>query len=629
MLDIVERYVQLRSYSYLRMDGTTAMGARQRLIGQFNSDPDVFIFLLTTKVGGLGVNLTGANRVLIYDPDWNPANDVQARERCWRIGQQKDVIIYRLLSCGTVEEKIYHRQIYKQYLTSSILKDPNYRRFFKINDLKELFTLTDFNETAEMFSEAKRNWEPKKKEKVKGSYSKQKNLDQMIVRKDCRKLPKIKKVEAEKGNLTIDSPEKLPVTINEKSLTLSDQKKEELREKARLLSRKLAEKFDKKNKNNCEKVNSTLSSRRSSSSSDAPSTLKSKTKEGVKCEGKRIRELVARENYDSDNGGEEDEEESFRRKKKKQRKEEKRSKKDKKKEDYLLRGLLGDALESVLQHEKIENVKTPDHYYLEAEAEKIASEAIEKLQQQSSQINLDDSSETLDDGSTSSETLSSTSSTSVIRQVNTNALATFAASRNSTSKIVGFNFGNLNSSNSSSSLIALVKANVNRQNFCVVGETLTTSNSPSTSTSPFTLSKSLPQIPSNVIFPSTSSSSSKSSVSKKAPSRDQSFENCSPEQLLLKLRDFLRYRSKETPNRATTSEILTHFADRIPPQRCALFKSMLKRLCHRRQTQGGIVVWHLKAPFRDSTIAGDDIGHGSSDNSKIRTSNANSQTRRW
>jgi SNF2 family DNA or RNA helicase len=61
---------------------------------------------LTTRVGGLGVNLTGANRVIIYDPDWNPATDTQARERAWRIGQDKQVTIYRLLSAGTIEEKV-------------------------------------------------------------------------------------------------------------------------------------------------------------------------------------------------------------------------------------------------------------------------------------------------------------------------------------------------------------------------------------------------------------------------------------------------------------------------------------------------------------------------------------------
>ena len=72
-------------------------------------DVSIFVFLLTTRVGGLGLNLIGANRIIIYDPDWNPSTDSQARERSWRIGQQKDVTIYRLMTTGTIEEKIYHR----------------------------------------------------------------------------------------------------------------------------------------------------------------------------------------------------------------------------------------------------------------------------------------------------------------------------------------------------------------------------------------------------------------------------------------------------------------------------------------------------------------------------------------
>ena len=67
------------------------------------------MFLLTTRVGGLGVNLVGADRIIIYDPDWNLSTDTQARERAWRIGQKKPVTIYRLITTGTIEEKIYHR----------------------------------------------------------------------------------------------------------------------------------------------------------------------------------------------------------------------------------------------------------------------------------------------------------------------------------------------------------------------------------------------------------------------------------------------------------------------------------------------------------------------------------------
>ncbi|WP_431189491.1 C-terminal helicase domain-containing protein, partial [Campylobacter jejuni] len=74
-------FVRQRRYIYLRMDGETAMQERMKLIDSFNRNEEIFVFLLTTKVGGLGINLTGANRVVLYDPDWNPSTDLQARER--------------------------------------------------------------------------------------------------------------------------------------------------------------------------------------------------------------------------------------------------------------------------------------------------------------------------------------------------------------------------------------------------------------------------------------------------------------------------------------------------------------------------------------------------------------------
>jgi DNA excision repair protein ERCC-6 len=147
MLDILESYIIQQNYEYRRMDGTTAASSRTNLVEEFNRNNDIFIFLLTTKVGGLGLNLTGANKVIIFDPDWNPSTDLQARERSWRIGQQKNVTIFRLLTSGTVEEKIYHRQIFKQFLTNKILKDARQKRFFKNNELADLFSYTAIDNT--------------------------------------------------------------------------------------------------------------------------------------------------------------------------------------------------------------------------------------------------------------------------------------------------------------------------------------------------------------------------------------------------------------------------------------------------------------------------------------------------
>jgi len=162
MLDILEKFVRsLSGFKYRRMDGNTPIQTRQSMVDEFNTDPDLHVFLLTTKVGGLGVNLTGADRVIIYDPDWNPSTDLQARERAWRLGQKREVTIYRLMTAGTIEEKIYHRQIFKQFLTNKILKDPKQRQTFHLNDLHDLFSLTNEGEpteTSTLFKDAQVNY---------------------------------------------------------------------------------------------------------------------------------------------------------------------------------------------------------------------------------------------------------------------------------------------------------------------------------------------------------------------------------------------------------------------------------------------------------------------------------------
>lgn len=121
-LDFLAVLCDQRKYAYLRLDGTTPLAQRQKLVDKFNdqSDPH-FVFFLSSKAGGCGLNLVGANRLVLYDPDWNPASDLQAMARVWRDGQQKNVFIYRLLSTGTIEEKIYQRQTAKQGLSKQVL----------------------------------------------------------------------------------------------------------------------------------------------------------------------------------------------------------------------------------------------------------------------------------------------------------------------------------------------------------------------------------------------------------------------------------------------------------------------------------------------------------------------------
>lgn len=153
MLNIIEKCIRECDISYVRMDGETPVDQRQPMIDKFNEDPNIHVFLMTTRTGGLGTNLTGADRIIIFDPDWNPSTDLQARERAWRLGQKKPVKIYRLMTEGTIEEKIYHRQIFKQFMTNKVLKDPKQRSSYDLSDLYDLFSFNPVGEAGAQRSE--------------------------------------------------------------------------------------------------------------------------------------------------------------------------------------------------------------------------------------------------------------------------------------------------------------------------------------------------------------------------------------------------------------------------------------------------------------------------------------------
>ncbi|KAK7172926.1 hypothetical protein R3I93_002905 [Phoxinus phoxinus] len=145
MLDIMERVLRNKNFRLLRLDGTvTQLAEREKRIMLFQTDRRYTIFLLTTQVGGVGITLTAANRVVIFDPSWNPATDAQAVDRAYRIGQTENVLIYRLITCGTVEEKIYRRQVFKDSLIRQTTGDKkNPFRYFSKQELRELFKLED------------------------------------------------------------------------------------------------------------------------------------------------------------------------------------------------------------------------------------------------------------------------------------------------------------------------------------------------------------------------------------------------------------------------------------------------------------------------------------------------------
>ncbi|KAH0788422.1 DNA repair protein rhp26 [Histomonas meleagridis] len=151
MLDLLELLFQSLNLTYFRIDGETQTNKRIHIMDRFNNG-ECFACLLSTKVGGVGVNLIGADKVVIIDPDWNPANDNQALERAWRIGQTKPVSVYRLITIGTIEEKMYKKQIFKQFLANKILKSPNQKNIFKSQTVRDLFTLNTTGATIDDLS---------------------------------------------------------------------------------------------------------------------------------------------------------------------------------------------------------------------------------------------------------------------------------------------------------------------------------------------------------------------------------------------------------------------------------------------------------------------------------------------
>ncbi|KAF4656784.1 DNA repair and recombination protein RAD54-like [Perkinsus olseni] len=127
-IDLLQRMCQEEGWPVIRLDGSIGVKKRHSLVSTFN-DPkaDAFVFLLSSKAGGCGLNLIGGNRLIMFDPDWNPANDRQAMARIWRDGQTKTCWIYRLLSTGTIEEKIYQRQMKKDSLSELVVQDDSVR----------------------------------------------------------------------------------------------------------------------------------------------------------------------------------------------------------------------------------------------------------------------------------------------------------------------------------------------------------------------------------------------------------------------------------------------------------------------------------------------------------------------
>lgn len=134
MIDLLEEYMSHRQYSYMRLDGSSKIHERRDMVADFQQRQDIFVFLLSTRAGGLGINLTAADTVIFYDSDWNPTVDQQAMDRAHRLGQTRQVTVYRLICKGTIEERILQRAREKSEIQRMVIQGGSFKG--KGGDLK-------------------------------------------------------------------------------------------------------------------------------------------------------------------------------------------------------------------------------------------------------------------------------------------------------------------------------------------------------------------------------------------------------------------------------------------------------------------------------------------------------------
>ena len=155
MLNVLTAFCVEKGYSHVRLDGTTPPGERQAIVDRYNATSSLFVFLISTKAGGLGLNVTSANRVVLYDSSWNPSHEEQAQDRAYRIGQTRKVQVFRLISEGTIEELMYMRQVYKTQIKEQALQEDGggvrqFQGVEKIHNgelfgLQNIFQLADYS----------------------------------------------------------------------------------------------------------------------------------------------------------------------------------------------------------------------------------------------------------------------------------------------------------------------------------------------------------------------------------------------------------------------------------------------------------------------------------------------------
>ncbi len=507
MLKILQDFLQKYEYSYVKLDGKTAIGSRQSLINRFNTSPDLFVFLLTTKVGGLGVNLTGANRVVIFDPDWNPSTDTQARERAWRIGQEKDVTIYRLLTSGTIEEKIYHLQIFKQLLINRVLKDPTQKRFFKSNDLYDLFTLnegtSDKTETSAIFAGTNSEIELQKQRKRKRDLDRTDQVKMEAVKPgSSKKMAKIDTFsiiqDDYRGNLTEKEREKLRLKVKMISMKLSDQKQ--------ISSNSSAE--------NSESLRSKRHHKKK----------KKHRKRDAEFEGEKVPHLDKSDSYQP-------------------REPQKNNPQPQDSNDYVLSKLFKKSgVHSALKHDVIMDQGGADFALIDAEAERVAKEAVQRLRE---------------------------SKRSCFRA--SDGIPTFTGN-NGFQKRFGKSF---------------LKKNLKKNGGQKAKADILSAKD--------LLSRMRER---NRLLPNQARSNFFEGQDLFHP--DGSLQGFEPNlELLTDIRNFVAFQNESAGDgEATTQALVEHFKEKLPPVKNPLFKALLNEICTFERKSGQNGVWRLKEDFR-------------------------------
>lgn len=163
MMDLMEEYLIYRQYKYLRLDGSSKLEDRRDMVIDWQTKPDIFVFLLSTRAGGLGINLTAADTVIFYDHDWNPSNDAQAMDRAHRLGQTRQVTVYRLITKGTIDERIIQLARVKKDVQDIVVGNKNLTDVAKPSEIVQLllndeqFAGLDTSATADLSAEIPAN----------------------------------------------------------------------------------------------------------------------------------------------------------------------------------------------------------------------------------------------------------------------------------------------------------------------------------------------------------------------------------------------------------------------------------------------------------------------------------------